>query len=169
MSTTFVFSHTFHHGKFPYFCEFHDSSRDDRNCRCWGGFLEAIEYFDTSVGAVGQQRSDRRFYESPGSGTKTVRSSGRWVQTLRATSGSTTHEQILRWNYMDRYRRVLSLLNDDWRKARRTSTKSVPADLRPPSDLESAIITFLAPGSYTAIVRGVSKRDGGCVGGTLRP
>src|SRR6478672_8964946 len=57
------FPHFFHRWEVPLFLRVPRHSWDDRNRRRWGRFLEAIEYFDTSVGAVRQQRSDRRFYD----------------------------------------------------------------------------------------------------------
>ena len=48
--------------------------------------------------------------------------------------------------------------NDDWRS---TQEAEIEATGIPPSnDLESAIITSLAPGAYTAIVRGVGDTTG---------
>jgi len=54
--------------------------------------------------------------------------------------------------------RAVIATNDDWGSD--VYFASVPADLRPPNNLESAIVTFLAPGSYTAIVRGVNNTTG---------
>ena len=48
--------------------------------------------------------------------------------------------------------------NDDWRAAQ---TKAIIATgVPPPDDLESAIVTKLSPGAYTAIVRGVGDGTG---------
>ena len=48
--------------------------------------------------------------------------------------------------------------NDDWAQA--SNAQSIPANLRPPNSLESAILTGLDPGSYTAIVRGINNTTG---------
>jgi hypothetical protein len=48
--------------------------------------------------------------------------------------------------------------NDDWQQAANAS--SIPAKLRPPNDLESAILITLNPGTYTAIVRGYQNSTG---------
>jgi hypothetical protein len=48
--------------------------------------------------------------------------------------------------------------NDNWMEAANAS--SIPANLRPPNPSESAILTSLTPGSYTAIVRGVNNTTG---------
>jgi hypothetical protein len=52
----------------------------------------------------------------------------------------------------------LVALNDDWAQA--GNAQSIPANLKPPNSFESAILTSLNPGSYTAIVRGVSNTTG---------
>jgi hypothetical protein len=49
-------------------------------------------------------------------------------------------------------------LNDDWQQA--SNAQSIPANFRPPNALESAILTSLNPGSYTAIVRGINNTTG---------
>jgi len=48
--------------------------------------------------------------------------------------------------------------NDDWQDA--TNAQSIPPRLQPPNDLESAILTTLNPGAYTAIVRGFQNSTG---------
>jgi hypothetical protein len=48
--------------------------------------------------------------------------------------------------------------NDDWQDA--TNAQSIPPNLQPPNDLESAILTTLNPGAYTAIVRGFQNSTG---------
>jgi hypothetical protein len=52
----------------------------------------------------------------------------------------------------------LVAFNDNWGEA--ANAQSIPASLRPPNSLESAIFTSLNPGAYTAIVRGVSNTTG---------
>src|SRR5205807_6348136 len=41
-----------------------------------------------------------------------------------------------------------------------TNANSIPSNLRPLNSLESAILTSLTPGSYTAVVRGVNNGSG---------
>ena len=48
--------------------------------------------------------------------------------------------------------------NDDWGQA--ANAASIPANLRPPNAVESAILASLAPGNYTAIVRGLNNTTG---------
>ena len=48
--------------------------------------------------------------------------------------------------------------NDDWQDA--SNAQSIPPNLQPPNDLESAILTTLNPGAYTAIVRGFQSSTG---------
>jgi plastocyanin len=48
--------------------------------------------------------------------------------------------------------------NNDWQSA--PNAQSIPANLRPPEQRESAILALLSPGSYTAIVRGVNNTSG---------
>ena len=48
--------------------------------------------------------------------------------------------------------------NDNWREA--TNAGSIPLNLQPGDDRESAIMTTLAPGAYTAIVRGAHGETG---------
>ena len=48
--------------------------------------------------------------------------------------------------------------NDNWQQA--ANANSIPSNLRPPNSLESAILTSLTPGSYTAVVRGVNNGSG---------
>jgi hypothetical protein len=52
----------------------------------------------------------------------------------------------------------LLAFNDNWGEA--VNALSIPANFRPPSSLESAILISLNPGSYTAIVRGVNNTTG---------
>jgi hypothetical protein len=53
---------------------------------------------------------------------------------------------------------VLLVFNDDWRDTQESSISGT--GLAPPNDLESAIEGTLAPGSYTAIVRGYDNATG---------
>jgi hypothetical protein len=48
--------------------------------------------------------------------------------------------------------------NDDWQDA--ANAQSIPPNLQPPNDFESAILTTLNPGAYTAIVRGFHNSTG---------
>lgn len=48
--------------------------------------------------------------------------------------------------------------NDNWSDD--ATAESIPASLRPPGANESAIVTSLVPGNYTAIVRGVNNTTG---------
>lgn len=48
--------------------------------------------------------------------------------------------------------------NNDWQSA--PNAQSIPANLRPPDQRESAILALLSPGSYTAVVRGVNNTSG---------
>jgi len=52
----------------------------------------------------------------------------------------------------------LVAFNDNWQQA--ANSQSIPANLQPPNGLESAILTTLSPGSYTAIVRGLHNGTG---------
>ena len=49
-------------------------------------------------------------------------------------------------------------LNDDWQDA--SNAQSIPLGLQPPNELESAILTTLNPGAYTAILRGYNNSTG---------
>jgi hypothetical protein len=53
---------------------------------------------------------------------------------------------------------TLVAFNDNWQQA--PNSQSIPANLQPPNGLESAILTTLSPGSYTAIVRGLNSGTG---------
>jgi hypothetical protein len=48
--------------------------------------------------------------------------------------------------------------NDDWQQD--PNAQSIPSNLRPPNHLESAIAGTIAPGNYTAIVRGFNNAIG---------
>ncbi len=48
--------------------------------------------------------------------------------------------------------------NDDWQDA--SNAQSITPNLQPPNDLESAILTTLNPGAYTAILRGFNNSTG---------
>jgi len=48
--------------------------------------------------------------------------------------------------------------NNDWASA--PNAQSIPANLRPPNSLESAILTSLGQGNYTAVVSGVNSTTG---------
>jgi len=50
------------------------------------------------------------------------------------------------------------IFNDNWADA--SNAQSIDANLRPTNSLESAILTSLAPGAYTAIVRGTNNGTG---------
>jgi hypothetical protein len=52
----------------------------------------------------------------------------------------------------------LIVSNDDWQQA--SNAQSIPPNLQPPNDLESAILTTLNPGAYTAILRGFHNSTG---------
>ena len=48
--------------------------------------------------------------------------------------------------------------NDDWQDA--SNAQSIPPNLQPSNELESAILTTLNPGAYTAILRGYHDSTG---------
>jgi hypothetical protein len=48
--------------------------------------------------------------------------------------------------------------NDNWKTTQQTEITA--SGYAPPNDLESAIVSTLAPGTYTAIVRGVNSTTG---------
>jgi hypothetical protein len=48
--------------------------------------------------------------------------------------------------------------NDDWQQA--ANAQSIPANLRPPNGLESAMLVTLNPGAYSAILRGFHNSTG---------
>lgn len=50
--------------------------------------------------------------------------------------------------------------NDDWREDPAQESEIIATGIPPTNDLESAIVKNLAPGSYTAIVRGVNNTTG---------
>jgi hypothetical protein len=52
--------------------------------------------------------------------------------------------------------------NNDWASA--ANAQSIPANLRPPNNLESAILTSLGPGNYTAVISGVNSTTGVALG-----
>jgi len=53
---------------------------------------------------------------------------------------------------------ALIATNDDWQDA--SNAQSIPAALRPSSGLESAILTTLSRGAYTAVLRGFNNSTG---------
>ncbi len=53
---------------------------------------------------------------------------------------------------------VVVATNDNWQQA--SNASSLPANLRPPDSLEAAVLVSLAPGNYTAIVRGAAGSSG---------
>ena len=155
MSTTFVFSHTFPTaGKFPYFCDFHDTV----------GMTGTVV-----VGNVSSQLaniSTRAFTQSgsnvliagftvSGNGLKSV-----LVRALGPTLNGFGVSDALANPLLELHDSTGAVIatNDDWGSD--VHFASVPADLRPPNNLESAILTFLAPGTYTAIARGVNNTAG---------
>ena len=155
MSTTFVFSHTFPTaGKFPYFCEFHDTVGMTGTVVV-GAASSKLSNISTRVSAQLGSNVLIGGFTISGSGTKTL-----LVRALGPTLSSFGINNPLANPSLELHDSTGAVIasNDDWRNG--TYFQSVPADLRPPSDLESAIITFLAPGSYTAIVRGVSNTTG---------
>jgi plastocyanin len=53
---------------------------------------------------------------------------------------------------------ALLLANDNWKSTQQTEISS--SGYAPPNDLEPAIVTMVAPGNYTAVVRGVNSTTG---------
>jgi hypothetical protein len=52
----------------------------------------------------------------------------------------------------------LIFANDNWKDAQQAAIEAT--NKAPPNDAESAILATLAPGNYTAIVRGVNNTTG---------
>ena len=61
---------------------------------------------------------------------------------------------------------ALIAANDDWKATQQTEIEATM--LAPTNDAESAILTTLATGSYTAILRGAQSSTGGRVSGSIR-
>ena len=55
---------------------------------------------------------------------------------------------------------TLLVSNDNWRDDPAQESEIIATGIPPSNDLESAIVQNLAPGSYTAIVRGVNSTTG---------
>jgi hypothetical protein len=88
----------------------------------------------------------------PGSGKIVVRALGPSL----ATFGISHALQNPRLDLYDANGNIAS--NDDW--ATTTSGESIPAPLQPAHAQESALCLSLAPGQYTAIVRGKGTTTG---------
>ncbi len=55
---------------------------------------------------------------------------------------------------------ALIVSNDNWRDDPAQEAEIIATGIPPSNDLESAIVRDLAPGNYTAIVRGVNNTTG---------
>ena len=60
-----------------------------------------------------------------------------------------------------------TIINNNWRDTQEAEIQAT--GIPPTNDLESAIVATLAPGAYTAIVRGNGNTSGVGLGGSLRP
>lgn len=146
--STFTFSHTFPApGSFPYYCSVHPvSMKGTVTVAATSSKLSNI-----STRALVQTGSNVLIggFVIGGSGNKSI--------LLRALGPTLTGFGIadaLANPVLQLYNSasVLITSNDNWGSA--ANAQSIPTNLRPPNSSESAILTSLAPGNYTAVVGG---------------
>ena len=153
-SNTFTFSHTFSTaGTFPYFCTVHPLfMKGTVNVVATSSKLSNI-----STRALVQTGSNVLIsgFIITGNGNKSI-----LVRTLGPTLtgfgvANALANPVLQLN---NGAGAVIASNDNWASA--ANAPSIPANLRPPNSMESAILTSLAPGKYTAIVSGVNGTAG---------
>jgi plastocyanin len=154
-SNTFTFSHTFPTaGTFPYFCSVHFTVMKGTVTVAAAASSKLSNISTRALVQTGNNVLISGFIIS-GSGNKSI--------LLRALGPTLTSFGVA--NALSNP--VLQLnngtggvitSNDNWGNA--ANAQSIPANLRPPNSLESAILTSLAPGNYTAVISGVNGTTG---------
>ena len=115
-------------------------------------YLQRGQYLDADDGGDRRQRPDRRIHCLWDRAEKHCRARHRAL-----AAGPGRARAIRSWSCTTPGAQSIAT-NDNWRSSQQTAL--VDAGLAPGNDLDSALITTLAIGSYTAIVRGANNTTG---------
>lgn len=156
----FTFSHTFQDtGSFPYYCIPHYAVGMQ-------GVVKVVAASTPSTGMLGNISTRLRVgtgddvlvgglvIEGNGPKQVLVRALGPTLLTQFGLSGALADPTLELHDSSG----ATILANDNWADA--SNAQSIPTGLRPPNSLESALLTTLNPGAYTAIVHGVGDSTG---------
>ena len=158
-SNTFTFSHTFPAaGTFPYFCTVHPILMKGTVTVASAASSKLSNISTRALVQTGNNVLISGFIIA-GSGNKSI-----LVRTLGPTLSSFGIADALANPFLELHNSAGAIItsNNDWGSA--ANAQSIPANLRPPNNLESAILTSLGPGKYTAIISGVNSTTGVALG-----
>ena len=154
-SNTFTFSHTFPAaGTFPYFCTVHPILMKGTVTVASAASAKLSNISTRALVQTGNNVLISGFIIA-GSGNKSI-----LVRTLGPTLSSFGIADALANPFLELHNSAGAIItsNNDWGSA--ANAQLIPANLRPPNNLESAILTSLAPGKYTAVISGVNSTTG---------
>ena len=158
-SNTFTFSHTFPAaGTFPYFCTVHPILMKGTVTVASAASAKLSNISTRALVQTGNNVLISGFIIA-GSGNKSI-----LVRTLGPTLSSFGIADALANPFLELHNSAGAIItsNNDWGSA--ANAQSIPANLRPPNNLESAILASLAPGKYTAVISGVNSTTGVALG-----
>ena len=158
-SNTFTFSHTFPAaGTFPYFCTVHPILMKGTVTVVASASAKLSNISTRALVQTGNNVLISGFIIA-GSGNKSI-----LVRTLGPTLSSFGIADALANPFLELHNSAGAIItsNNDWGSA--ANAQSIPANLRPPNNLESAILASLAPGKYTAVISGVNSTTGVALG-----
>jgi len=158
-SNTFTFSHTFPAaGTFPYFCTVHPILMKGTVTVASAASAKLSNISTRALVQTGNNVLISGFIIA-GSGNKSI-----LVRTLGPTLSSFGIADALANPFLELHNSAGAIItsNNDWGSA--ANAQLIPANLRPPNNLESAILTSLAPGKYTAVISGVNSTTGVALG-----
>jgi plastocyanin len=154
-SNTFTFSHTFPiAGTFPYFCTVHAQFMKGTVTVAAAASSKLSNISTRALVQTGNNVLISGFIIS-GSGNKSIllRALGPTLSSFGVSNA--LPNPVLQLN---NGAGAVIATNDNWGTA--ANAQSIPANLRPPNSLESAILTSLGAGNYTAVVSGVNSTTG---------
>lgn len=154
-SNTFTFSHTFPiAGTFPYFCTVHAQFMKGTVTVAAAASSKLSNISTRALVQTGNNVLISGFIIS-GSGNKSIllRALGPTLSSFGVANA--LPNPVLQLNNGTG---AVIASNDNWGSA--ANAQSIPANLRPPNSLESAILTSLGAGHYTAVVSGVNSTTG---------
>ena len=154
-SNTFTFSHTFPvAGTFPYFCTVHAQLMKGTVTVAAPPSSKLSNISTRALVQTGNNVLISGFIIS-GSGNKSI-----LLRALGPTLGNFGIANALANPFLQLNNGTGGIItsNNDWGTA--PNAQSIPANLRPPNSLESAILTSLGPGKYTAVISGENSTTG---------
>src|SRR5437764_5051024 len=158
-SNTFTFSHSFPAaGTFPYFCTVHPILMKGTVTVVASASAKLSNISTRALVQTGNNVLISGFIIA-GSGNKSI-----LVRTLGPTLSSFGIADALANPFLELHNSAGAIItsNNDWGSA--ANAQSIPANLRPPNNLESAILASLAPGKYTAVISDVNSTTGVALG-----